>query len=186
MSATGHDNVTGNEVEDANAPVNLAKHFTRADKFNELFAYGMELVEETASFLDSEGRDSAKHLSEAAQSIYGTESMRLTTRLMQLASWLLLQRAVVEGEMSPEQAQTEKQNVKLDQVHTQTEGEGWQELPDRFVELVESSIRLQRRVIRLDADIYRANHDNNNEIVPNPVATQQNLLATAFDPRFGR
>jgi len=35
---------------------------------------------------------------------YATESMRLTTRLMQLASWLLLHRAVKEGEMTLTQA----------------------------------------------------------------------------------
>ena len=34
--------------------------------------------------------------------------MRLTTRLMQLASWLLLQRAVNEGEITAENARTEK------------------------------------------------------------------------------
>ena len=44
---------------------------------------------------------------------YATESMRLTTRLMQLASWLLLHRAVKEGEMSLAQANKEKAKVKL-------------------------------------------------------------------------
>ena len=44
---------------------------------------------------------------------YATESMRLTTRLMQLASWLLLHRAVKEGEMSLAQANKEKTKVKL-------------------------------------------------------------------------
>ena len=39
--------------------------------------------------------------------------MRLTTRLMQLASWLLLHRAVNEGEMSLAQANKEKTKVKL-------------------------------------------------------------------------
>ena len=39
--------------------------------------------------------------------------MRLTTRLMQLASWLLLHRAVKEGEMSLAQANKEKTKVKL-------------------------------------------------------------------------
>ena len=185
MSATGHDNVTGNEAKSSNDPVNLATHFTRADKFNELFAYGMEMVEETASFLDSEGRNSAKKLSASAQAVYGTESMRLTTRLMQLASWLLLQRAVVEGEMSPEQASTEKKNVKLDQLHTQTGGKDWNELPEKFVELVESSVRLQRRIIRMDEDLYRAKQDTDKVMPPNPVAIQHDLLATAFDPRFG-
>ena len=39
--------------------------------------------------------------------------MRLTTRLMQLASWLLLHRAVKEGEMTLTQANREKTKVKL-------------------------------------------------------------------------
>ena len=39
--------------------------------------------------------------------------MRLTTRLMQLASWLLLQRAVNEGELSAENARSEKEKVKF-------------------------------------------------------------------------
>ncbi len=44
---------------------------------------------------------------------YATESMRLTTRLMQVASWLLLQRAVNEGELTRNQALTERHRVKL-------------------------------------------------------------------------
>ena len=39
--------------------------------------------------------------------------MRLTTRLMQFASWLLLHRAVKEGEMTLSQANREKTKVKL-------------------------------------------------------------------------
>ena len=49
----------------------------------------------------------------SASLTYATESMRLTTRLMQLASWLLLHRAVKEGEMSLAQANREKVKVKL-------------------------------------------------------------------------
>ncbi len=48
-----------------------------------------------------------------ASFLYATESMRLTTRLMQLASWLLLQRAVNEGEITAENARTEKEKVKF-------------------------------------------------------------------------
>ena len=39
--------------------------------------------------------------------------MRLTTRLMQLASWLLLHRAVNEGEIPLAQASKERTKVKL-------------------------------------------------------------------------
>jgi len=41
------------------------------------------------------------------------KALRLTTRLMQLASWLLLHRAVKEGEMTLTQANREKTKVKL-------------------------------------------------------------------------
>ncbi len=50
----------------------------------------MTLVEETADYLDGDGRHAARELPRPASIVYATESMRLTTRLMQLASWLLL------------------------------------------------------------------------------------------------
>ena len=68
----------------------------------------MTLVEEAAAYLDGPGRTEAKALPRMEALAYASESMRLTTRLMQLASWLLLQRAVNEGEMSQTQAATEK------------------------------------------------------------------------------
>ena len=71
--------------------------------FHKLYADGMGLVEETAAYLDGDGRAEAKKLSRIAATLYAAESMRLTTRLMQIASWLLLQRALNSGEMSREQ-----------------------------------------------------------------------------------
>ena len=60
----------------------------------------MTLVEEAASYLDGPGREESRDLPRPAAVAYSTESMRLTTRLMQVASWLLLQRAVNEGELT--------------------------------------------------------------------------------------
>jgi regulator of CtrA degradation len=166
-------------------PVRLAEHFTASDKFRELFSYGMDLVEETATFLDTEGRLAAKTLSKPAMAVYGAESMRLTTRLMQLASWLLLQRAVAEGEMTVEQAITEKKNVKLSQLQSRRGGAGWDELPETFLDLVTRSTALQRRIKRLDDEIY-GEQVNSNVEPENPVASQRALLETAFDRRFNR
>ena len=56
--------------------------------------------------------------------------MRLTTRLMQLASWLLLQRAVNEGELSAENARLEKEKVKFSGTPAERGGPGYAELPD--------------------------------------------------------
>ncbi|MEP0941275.1 MAG: DUF1465 family protein [Rhizobiaceae bacterium] len=168
------------------APVRLADRFAASSRFSELFTYGMDLVEETASFLDSEGREAARGLSKTASAVYGAESMRLTTRLMQLASWLLLQRAVSEGEMTTAQLISEKQNIKLHQLHTHMGGAGWDELPELFIDLIERSVSLQKRIQRLDAEIYGSKEVDEPVLQTNQVASQRALLETAFDPRFRR
>src|SRR4051812_49649493 len=94
-------------------PVLFGEKLAGSQAFAGLFKEGMGLVEETASYLDGPGRQESKRLERAAALAYATESMRLTTRLMQLASWLLLHRAVNEGEMSLTQANKEKTKVKL-------------------------------------------------------------------------
>ena len=93
--------------------VSFSERLAGSQVFSTLFREGMNLVEETASYLDGSGRKDAKALDRTASLTYATESMRLTTRLMQLASWLLLHRAVKEGEMSLAQANREKVKVKL-------------------------------------------------------------------------
>ena len=78
--------------------------FARSELFDRTFREGMELVEETAAYLDGEGRRDSKMLSRSAALAYAAESMKLTTRLMQIASWLLVQRAVRENDMTAETA----------------------------------------------------------------------------------
>lgn len=167
-------------------PVRLAEHFATSDKFRDLFSNGMDLVEETASFLDADGRKAAKALSKTASAIYGAESMRLTTRLMQLASWLLLQRAVAEEEMTLQQVLVEKKNIKINQLHSPQGGAGWDELPPHFLDLIDRSVSLQRRIQQLDAQIYGDKSEDSAPTGENPVALQHALLETAFDRRFRR
>lgn len=162
--------------------VHIAHHLANSDNFQNLFQEGMSLVEETAMYLDGEGREEAKHLPRPASLAYATESMRLTTRLMQLASWLLLQRAVNEGEMSHEQAGSEKNKVRLDKLSSSMGGPAWQDLPGNLKSLVERSTRLQERVVHLDKMLYRKGLDEHpvEAINDNPVASQLNQLHAAF------
>jgi regulator of CtrA degradation len=76
--------------------------FRASAMFERTFDEGMALVEECARYLDGRGRTESRSLSRKAALVYAGESMRVTTRLMQAASWLLIQRAVQEGDMSPE------------------------------------------------------------------------------------
>src|SRR5947209_13733467 len=101
------------ELVGAMRPVLFGEKLAASQNFSQLFRDGMKLVEETASYLDGPGRQESKKLDRSSSLAYATESMRLTTRLMQLASWLLLHRAVNEGEMSLAQANKERMKVKL-------------------------------------------------------------------------
>src|SRR5438067_6033819 len=96
-----------------NPAVSFGERLAASQAFADLFRDGMALVEETAAYLDGPGRQEAKRLERAVALAYATESMRLTTLLMQLASWLLLHRAVKEGELSLAEASKEKAKVKL-------------------------------------------------------------------------
>ena len=144
----------------------------------------MSLVERAAEYLDGEGRAEAKKMSRLAATLYAAESMRLTTRLMQVASWLLLQRAANSGEMTRDQVATEKSKVRLDTASANDDSAGWKELPADFCELVHCSLSLQSRVRRLDEEIYGLTGGVHIEArKTNPVSDQITLLKTAFAHR---
>ena len=104
--------------------------------------------------------------------------MRLTTRLMQLASWLLLHRAVKEGEMTLAQANKEKSKVRLAACEP-GDAKSIALLPAALQELIARSVKLQAEVRRLDATMHAPTPFK----VPtsNPVERQLGLLKAAFE-----
>ena len=160
------------------ALVQFSERLTNSAAFGTLFREGMDLVEETAAYLDGDGRTEAKALERSVSLTYATESMRLTTRLMQLASWLLLHRAVKEGEMTLSQANREKTKVKLTAADPGPE-DMTEKLPQQLQDLITRSMTLQSRVRRLDVSI----HTPATERAPigNPLVPQLNRLKAAFE-----
>ena len=162
--------------------ISFAGHAAASSQFKAIYAEGMGLVEETAAYLDGAGRTAAKVLPRMASVLYAAESMRLTTRLMQMASWLLLQRAVNNGEMSRDQVLAEKNKVRLDGFNVDRNAPGWNDLPEAFRDLVERSLRLQNRIALLDREIYRPGDKATvTADVENSVQAQLDLLRTAFN-----
>ena len=153
------------------------RDFAASDMFAKTFSEGMNLVEETAAYLEGPGRAASRDLAREAALEYASESMRLTTKLMQVASWLLVHRAVREGEMSDEEARNERYRLR------EVDGRSGAllgrrgELPDRLKELRERADRLFDRVARLDARL----HGEGAPAAPeNPVGAQLQTLAAAF------
>jgi regulator of CtrA degradation len=137
----------------ARRAVIFAESFVSSEQFTLLFREGMGLVEETATYLDGKGREDSRRLSRHAALAYATESMRLTTRLMQLASWLLLQRAVGEGELSRIQAERDKARINLKDTQPASSEESVAELPHGLRGLIARSRRIQERICHLDRQI---------------------------------
>ena len=162
-------------------PISFGHAYAQSDTFRALFQDGMTLVEETANYLDGEGRVAAKSLARPASIVYATESMRLTTRLMQLASWLLLHRSVNDGDMTIAQASEEKRKIRLEQLVTNMNGPGWDNLPDEFKSLVSRSLALQKRIEQIDASLLEDESQPENA---NPVGDQIRDLAEAIGQKF--
>ncbi len=129
--------------------------FAQSELFERTFADGMAMVEETASYLDGPGREEAKLLARKAALAYAGESMRLTTRLMQVASWLLVQKAVREQEMTPAEAAQQRYRLGAQEICRGAPLEASEDLPEQLIELLERSERLYDRVDRLDDRMYR-------------------------------
>jgi regulator of CtrA degradation len=149
--------------------------FARSELFDRTFHEGMSLVEETAAYLDGAGRQDSKLLSRSAALAYASESMRLTTRLMQVASWLLVQRAVREGDMAAESAldASYRLGAESDDAHQSSP----EPLPPMLAELVGRSERLFERVRHLDSRMYAP---ATAEPEPHPVLSQLERLKDAF------
>jgi len=164
---------------DSGAATPIGPRIVASGGFGLLYREGMTLIEEVASYLDGEGRADSRILSREASFLYATESMRLTTRLMQLASWLLLQRAVNEGEISKENARSEKEKVKFSATPSERGGPGYDQLPPVLRGYIDDGDRLFDRVMQFDT-LERGKMQTLDPGVANGIADQLARLKAAF------
>lgn len=151
MSADGAD--SSDDVMFSGGGTVTLSEFMASGLFQRTYREGMQLVEETSAYLDGPGREAARTLSREASLAYAGESMRLTTRLMQVAAWLLVRKAVHEGEITAQEASAEKYRLASKEIARTARIAGAQALPVRLLELVERSERLYARVERLDTQL---------------------------------
>jgi len=149
--------------------------FTASALFERTFDEGMALVEECARYLDGRGRDESRSLPRKTALVYAGESMRVTTRLMQAASWLLIQRAVQEGDMTAEDAASERYRLGAREICFGRREDGIEALPKKLIDLLERSESLYRRIARLDDILFRQT-----AVAPEGVQSQFAMLHAAF------
>jgi regulator of CtrA degradation len=165
----------------------LGDRLLGAEAFDAIFRQGMALVERTAAYLDGDGRKDAKALQSPLTVVYATESMRLTTRLLELASWLLIRRGLRSGEMSTAEADRKRSRIKLRPLGRPSHVKQFDELPAALRALIEESFELNDRVMRIDSAIEGSRAAPDAVMVGiNPVAAQMAQLNTAFGQAFAK
>ncbi len=132
------------------APGVTLQSFIQSELFERTFDEGMALVEETARYLDGPGRSEARDLPRKAALLYAGESMRVTTRLMQAASWLLVQRAVRDGDMGPSDAASERYRLGSKEICLGGREESLELLPATLRALLRRSESLYCRIARFE------------------------------------
>jgi regulator of CtrA degradation len=161
--------------------VSFGDRLQASDRFDQVFKEGMALVERAAAYLDGPGRREARALKSPVTVLYATESMRLTTRLLDLASWLLIRRGLRAGEITPAEARRKRQRVKLQSLGRPSHVKGFEELPEGLRGLITESFALQDRIVLLDKASQLPPDGGGAEIIPlNPVRDQVELLQRAF------
>ncbi|ACT60638.1 protease adaptor protein RcdA [Hirschia baltica] len=160
---------------------NRVTEFASSEVFDRLFKEGMALVEEAAAYLDGPGRQQSRQLDREKALVYAAESMEVTTRLMQSASWLVVQRAVREGDMTSDEAGEDK--FRLSAPGELRQLTAVEHLPEMLQDLVVRSRALYERVWRLDETLFAVEETPTENPVGNQLQRLQDIAESgAFDP----
>lgn len=164
----------------ASAPVSFGLAFAQSPQFNAVFDEGMALVERAAEYLDGEGRRQSRKLSPPVSTAYATESMRLTTRLLEVASWLLVQRALKNGEISADEAEARRRKVKLRPSGRPSHIKYFDQLPHDLQAMINESFAISDRIMRIDRAMRSGDVMAAATVTTNPVGAQISTIRAAF------
>lgn len=115
-----------------------------------LYVDAMLLADEARAYFDIIGKNERDSLAALNRVAFSCESLKVTTRLMHIIAWLLTQRAVEAGEISPGDALAPSRRLGD---APETDPLVLSAMPAQAIAMITTSIELYRRVARLDASI---------------------------------
>ena len=145
-------------------------------KLMEVYSQAISLVEETADYLSNEGEQEKEQLPPLALTAFMSESMRLTTRLTTMMSWLMLQRAVADEEITADEVRKSEHRLRRLPNTLEIDGITKSMLPERLSDLVERSMTLYKRVERLEKQFFAGEKEN-------PVQSMINRIESEIKDR---
>lgn len=111
----------------------------------------MELTISVADYLRR--REKFKTTTRLA-AVHARENMRLSSCLMQVVAWFMIQKGVLQGEVSREEAASERCRLGGKEICLRPLGEEVEELPEEFCAYLERAVDIYRRAERMDSMLY--------------------------------
>jgi regulator of CtrA degradation len=118
--------------------------------FTRTYDETLDLIVEARNYM-VHNRPSARRPRRSGDNLrFSCEALRVTSRLTQVMAWLMLQRAVQDGEISAREACDEKHRLSGQSVCLDESGEEDNEIPAGLRSLLTRSLSLYKRISRLE------------------------------------
>ena len=118
--------------------------------FGRTFDEALALTREARDYLRDYGEEESRELAIEVAAHFSVEIMRLTSRLTNMMAWLLVQRAVHQGELTREEVREDDWRLGGIDVCLKESSLPPEKLPPYLCDLLRRSERLYLRIARLD------------------------------------
>lgn len=118
-----------------------------------LYTEALALADEARSYFTRMGQDERFNLEPMERVLFSCESLKVTTRLMHVISWLLVGKAVAAGEMTPEEACVPERRLGFVENSDETQEPRLTLLPAQALSLIRRSRDLYGRVSHIEASL---------------------------------
>jgi regulator of CtrA degradation len=139
------------DSKDSSAYHDAVKSFAGSKLFFKIFDETIALVQKASDYLEGAGRFDQVRLESKEASVFATESVKMTNRLMHTSSWLLAHRAFFKGDLKSPRDMNLKDYLNMNEIVSLDKLTP--SLPTRFVVLVTQSNLLFERILRLDEQL---------------------------------
>lgn len=143
---------------------------------NALYQESMALAEDARDYFDHVGQWDRKRLQPMDRVLFSCESLKVTTRLMHVISWLLVRKAVLANEMTPADAMTPDRRLGRTTKNPQQDSPRIKTLPPMAQRLISKSQELYVRIKRLEDQLEGSEAEPDDS----PARQLQQKLAAAF------
>lgn len=159
-------------------PSELASRLVASHDCQELHRATMQLVTDTADYLDDQGRKDSKFMMGFRSVAYSRHSMELTTSCMNSSAAVLTLRSAKDRAVPIEQAVQDVMTTSV-LMRATTTVDATLNMPQGLLDLMERADRLQKRIKTFVESLVAVDAP-----IPNPVHSNLNNLKLAFGTSF--